>query len=116
MSELPKDLIAASSFSIILMLLSRKDSYGYEIIKDIKTSSNGKLDFAEGTLYPILKKMESEGWISARWEKAENGRERKYYRITAQGKKQVKTEKENWQSVNQILESLWLTNFTLTSQ
>jgi len=116
MSDLPKDLIAASSFPIILMLLSRKESYGYEIIKDIAASSQGKMEYAEGTLYPILKKMESAGWISSRWEMADNGRERKYYRITAQGKKQLKTEKENWQSVNQILESLWLSNFSLIPQ
>jgi len=116
MSDLPKDLIAASSFPIILLILSRKESYGYEIIKDVKESSRGKMEFAEGTLYPILKKMESAGWISSRWEIADNGRERKYYRITAQGKKQLGTEKENWQSVNQILESLWLSNFSLTQQ
>lgn len=114
MLEIPKDLIAASSFPLILTILSNGESYGYEIIQNLKEASNGKLDFAEGTLYPILKKMEAQGWISAKWYTAENGRERKYYKLTNAGKKQLQTEKENWQSVNQILETLWITNFNLT--
>lgn len=116
MSELPKDLIAASSFSVILTILNEGESYGYEIIKRIRDESNGQLDFAEGTLYPILKKMESEKWISSKWKLAENGRERKYYKITATGKKQLLLEKKHWQSVNQILEHLWIQNLTKRMQ
>jgi PadR family transcriptional regulator, regulatory protein PadR len=116
MPELPKDLIAASSFSIILIVLSKGENYGYEIIKSIKEASNGQLDYAEGTLYPILKKMEASGWISSQWKTADNGRERKYYKITREGKKQMQLEKRNWQSVNQILETLWINNSKLTMQ
>ncbi len=116
MSELPKDLIAASSFSIILTMLNEGESYGYEIIKNIRDKSNGQLDFAEGTLYPILKKMEFENWISSKWKVAENGRERKYYKITAAGKKQLLLEKKNWQSVNHILEQLWAQHLTNSLQ
>ncbi len=116
MLNLPKDLIAASSFPIVLTILSIGESYGYEIIKNIKESSNGKLEFAEGTLYPILKKMESLGWINSKWKTAENGRERKYYKINVKGKKQLIIEKENWQSLNQILQSLWASNLNLISQ
>jgi PadR family transcriptional regulator, regulatory protein PadR len=116
MPELPKDLIAASSFSIILAILNEGESYGYEIIKSIREKSNGQLEFAEGTLYPILKKMEAENWISSKWKLAENGRERKYYKITGAGKKQLLTEKKNWQSVNQILEQLWAQHLTKSMQ
>lgn len=116
MSELPKDLIAASSFSLILVILAKEESYGYEIIRNIKDCSNGQLDFAEGTLYPILKKMESSCWITSKWKTAENGRERKYYKITRLGKKQLELEKQYWQSVNQILEKLWNTNLKLNLQ
>lgn len=116
MPNFSKDLIAASSFSIILLVLAKKESYGYEIIKNIKEASQGKLDFAEGTLYPILKKMESSGWIVSKWRTAENGRERKYYKISARGKKQLALEKKNWRSINQIIQSLWQTNFNLSSR
>lgn len=110
MPELPKDLIAASSFSIILVILAKEENYGYEIIRSIKEASSGQLDFAEGTLYPILKKMEASGWISSKWKTADNGRQRKYYKITSQGRKQLQLEKRNWQSINQILETLWTLN------
>jgi transcriptional regulator len=116
MPSLPKDLIAASSFSVILIVLSKGESYGYEIIKNIKESSGGKLEFAEGTLYPILKKMESEGWISSKWHTAENSRQRKYYKITAKGKKQLAIETENWSSINQILKKLWQMNLNSSMQ
>jgi PadR family transcriptional regulator, regulatory protein PadR len=116
MPEVPKDLIAASSFSIILLVLRREESYGYEIIKHIREKSNGKLEFAEGTLYPILKKMELEGWIQSQWKTADSGRERKYYKITRKGIKQIELEKKHWQSVNQILEQLWATHLTLSMQ
>jgi len=114
MLEIPKDLIAASSFSVILIILSKEESYGYEIIKSIREISKGELDYAEGTLYPILKKMESSGWITSKWKIADSGRERKYYKITSKGRKQLVIEKQNWQSVNQILETLWATNLKLT--
>lgn len=116
MPELPKDLIAASSFPMVLAVLANGESYGYEIIKAIKEKSNGQLEFAEGTLYPILKKMEANNWISSKWYTAENGRERKYYKLTSTGKKQLEKEKENWQSVTLILQSLWQTNFSLNQQ
>ncbi len=115
MLELPKDLIAASSFPIVLAVIAKGESYGYEIIKNIKEQSGGLLEFAEGTLYPILKKMEAQGWVSAKWYTADNGRERKYYKITVAGKKQLATEKENWQSVNQILQNLWATKLSYSN-
>ncbi|MBX2930700.1 MAG: PadR family transcriptional regulator [Chitinophagaceae bacterium] len=116
MPEISKDLVAASSVPLILSILSKGESYGYEIIRNIKEASNGKFQFAEGTLYPILKKMEQSNWINAKWKTAENGRERKYYKITATGKKQLEAEKNNWQSVNQILQNLWTANFNLNMQ
>lgn len=115
MPKIPKDLIAASSFPLVLSVLAAGESYGYEIIRSIGERSRGKLVFAEGTLYPVLKKMESERWISSRWHIADNGRERKYYKLTAAGKKQLKAEKENWVSVNEILQNLWPTYLTLKS-
>lgn len=114
MQDLPKDLIAATSIPLLLTILQQGESYGYEIIKMLKEKSGGKLEFAEGTLYPILKKMEEKGWLAAVWKKAENERERKYYHLTAKGRKQLVLEKENWTSVNLILQNLWQVNFNLT--
>jgi len=107
MPEFSKDLIAATSIPLILSILEEGESYGYEIIKQIKEKSGGSLAFAEGTLYPVLKKLEEKKFISSKWKTADSERQRKYYRITAAGKKQLQSEKANWQFINQLLEQLW---------
>lgn len=58
-----KGLIAGSSALLVLSLLKEQERYGYELIKTLKDQSNDAFDFKEGTLYPILHKMENEGWI-----------------------------------------------------
>lgn len=107
MPEFSKDLIAATSIPLLLSILAEGESYGYQLIKAIKERSGGNLEFAEGTLYPVLKKLEEKKFISATWKTADNDRQRKYYRITATGKKQLQTEKANWQFINNIFEQLW---------
>ena len=107
MPDFSKDLIAATSIPLILSVLSEGESYGYEIIKTIKERSNGTLEFAEGTLYPVLKKLEEKKMITATWKTAANERQRKYYRITTAGKKQLQAEKASWQFINNIFEQLW---------
>ncbi|MFN0202609.1 MAG: PadR family transcriptional regulator [Bacteroidia bacterium] len=107
MADFSKDLMAASSIPLILSILSEGESYGYEIIKKIKAASGGKLAFAEGTLYPILKKMEEKGWIESQWKAEGNERPRKYYFLKEEGKTTLATEKENWLFISQILHNLW---------
>lgn len=117
MPDYSKDLIAASSIPLIMTVLEKGESYGYEIIRKIKEASNNQLEFAEGTLYPILKKLEEKKLISSQWKTGDSERQRKYYSLTFQGKKQLSTEKNNWSFVNSILESLWQTqNFSYSLQ
>ena len=74
-----KGLIAGSSALLVLSLLKEQERYGYELIKTLKDQSNDAFDFKEGTLYPILHKMENEGWIRS-VSKTVNGRTRNYRR------------------------------------
>lgn len=101
-----KGLIAGSSALLVLSLLKEQERYGYELIKTLKDQSNDAFDFKEGTLYPILHKMENEGWIRS-VSKTVNGRTRRYYAITARGVKQLEAQQEQWESfssaVNQVL-------------
>ena len=105
-----KELIAASAEPLILSLLSRGESYGYAIIQEVKARSDGKLNWTDGMLYPVLHRMEDRGLIKARWGESETGRKRKYYQITATGRSALLEEQKNWQSINQILENLWTQN------
>lgn len=79
---------------MLLSLLAEKDCYGYEIIKEISARSQNVFQFKEGTLYPVLHRMESQNLVKSYRAKTESGKERKYYRITATGKAQLAEEKK----------------------
>lgn len=107
MEKLSKELIGASSIPIILSILSKNESYGYEIIQKVKEISNGKIKYGDGTLYPVLHKLEKKELIESYWKVSDSGRKRKYYKIKNKGKKELLLEKENWIVVNQIISKLW---------
>ncbi len=99
-----KNLIGGSTVLMLLALLEEKDCYGYEIIRELKERSQNVFQFKEGTLYPVLHRMENQGYVTSYRAKAENGKERKYYRITAAGKAQLMEEKEQWQIFSRSVE------------
>jgi PadR family transcriptional regulator PadR len=104
---LSKSLVAASTKPVILSVLTQGESYGYQIIHSIIQLSGGTLDWSEGTIYPVLHRMEKEGFIRSQWKLAESGRRRKYYSITLLGEKELEKEKRHWTSVNTVLSRLW---------
>jgi len=114
MIKLSKELIGASTVPIILSILTKSESYGYEIIQNIKQISEGKIEFGEGTLYPVLHKLEKKGLIQSYWKVAKNGRKRKYYKISNEGKEELKIEKQSWLTINQIIEKIWKIEPNLT--
>lgn len=107
MKDLNKDLIASSLAPIVLLILRGQESYGYEIIQQLKSKTGGQLNIAEGTLYPVLKKMELKKWIASSWKKADTGRERKYYKITTEGKAQLEEQYSQWNFINDLINKLW---------
>lgn len=107
MGTVNKDLTAASSTPIVLTILTEGDSYGYAILKRVRELSGGRLEWTDGMLYPVLHRLERLGYIEARWEVAETGRRRKYYRITAGGRAQLKEERRQWQVVDATLRGVW---------
>ena len=107
--DISKDLIAASSTPIVLAILVEGDSYGYAIIKRVQELSAGHLEWTDGMLYPVLHRLERLGHVKARWEAAESGRRRKYYRITSQGRAQLAEERKQWQAVDATLRGIWRT-------
>ena len=84
--DMSKDLVAASATPLVLAILAEGDSYGYAIIKRVAELSGGHLQWTDGMLYPVLHRLERQGWVSAKWSESENGRKRKYYRITKEGR------------------------------
>ena len=101
-----KGYISGSSRMLVLNLLDEKSYYGYEIIKTLKLRSNNTFDMKEGTLYPILHKLENEELITSSNQEV-SGRVRKVYSITQKGKRVLAADKKEWEefslAVNQVL-------------
>lgn len=107
MKDLNKDLMASSLAPIVLMILRGGESYGYEIIQELRDKTGGQLNVAEGTLYPVLKKMEAKQWIESSWKTADTGRERKYYKLTSEGKMELEEQYSQWNFINELIDKLW---------
>ena len=105
--EISKDLMAASSTPLVLAILAEADSYGYAILQRVRDLSSGRIEWTDGMLYPVLHRLERLGHVQARWEVAESGRRRKYYRITSGGRAQLIEERRQWQAVDATLRGIW---------
>ncbi|HEY8362858.1 MAG TPA: helix-turn-helix transcriptional regulator [Tissierellaceae bacterium] len=105
--KIDKGLIGGSTTLLILSLLKERDMYGYEIIRELEIRSDNTFKFKEGTLYPVLHRLENEGYIKSYRDKGDTGKERKYYQITSKGKKQLIEERKQWNifstSVNKVI-------------
>jgi PadR family transcriptional regulator, regulatory protein PadR len=98
-----KELVAASAKPLILSILSQGESYGYELIQRVRKLSDGELNWKDGMLYPVLHRLEDQGLIRSEWRNGESDRKRKYYVITAKGKKALEMEKAQWDRVHSTL-------------
>ena len=104
---LSKELMAASTRPLILSILKRGESYGYQIIQDVKQLSGGSLEWSDGMLYPVLHKLQKDNCIQSRWVISDEGRKRKYYSITETGIAELQTAKDQWYSIHEVLEKIW---------
>jgi len=106
--DVGKDLVAASATPLVLAILAEGDSYGYAIIKRVADLSGGQLQWTDGMLYPVLHRLERQGHVAAKWAESENGRRRRYYRITREGRAQLAEQRRQWQVVDRALRGLWM--------
>jgi PadR family transcriptional regulator, regulatory protein PadR len=104
---LAKDMVAASAKPLLLSILSGGESYGYEIIQKVRELSGGEIQWSDGTLYPVLHRLEREELIESEWKEADTGRERKYYFLSAKGRKVLEAERQQWLTVHNTLCKLW---------
>ncbi len=102
-----KELIAASSKPILLSILAQGESYGYAIIQEVRTRSEGRLDWTEGMLYPVLHRLERDGLVRTRWKTSEAGRKRKYYALSAKGREALEAQRQQWTVVHATLSRFW---------
>jgi PadR family transcriptional regulator, regulatory protein PadR len=104
---LSKELIAASTTTLVLSILSEGESYGYALIQRVRVLSNGRIEWSEGMLYPVLHWMEQEKLIESEWRTSETSRKRKYYRLTSGGLEALRKEQQQWMTVHTTLRKTW---------
>ena len=102
-------LVAASAKPVILSLLMSGESYGYQILQRVRRVSGGKMKWSSAMLYPVLRRMEKDGLIRSEWRVSEENRMRKYYRLTAAGRKELEVEKARWLDIQSALRKIWAT-------
>jgi|SRR3954452_2430624 PadR family transcriptional regulator PadR len=98
MPMLDRELKKGSAELMILSLVEDRPRHGYEISKIIETRSGGTLRFNVASLYPLLYRLEQRGWIQGRWVEKAGQRRRRYYKLTARGRKVLSTQRTTWQS------------------
>ncbi len=105
-----KELLKGNTETLLLSLLSDEAMYGYQIVKEIRERSDGYFRFKEGTLYPALHRLEASGLIEGQWKETSTGAPRRYYHMTAKGRRTLDERTAEWRrfssAVNSIMPAL----------
>jgi PadR family transcriptional regulator PadR len=107
MAEQPVDTKALQKTSaemVVLALVEEHARHGYELAKLIESRSDGRMEFHVASLYPMLYRMEGKGWVEGRWVERANERRKRFYKITAQGKKVLAQQRQSWRDFFETLD------------
>jgi PadR family transcriptional regulator PadR len=105
--NIDKDLVAAAATPLVLAILTEEESYGYAILKRVREISNGELEWTDGMLYPLLHRLHRLGYVTREWRIPPEGRRRRYYAITDQGRVALAEHKRQWVTVARALGDAW---------
>jgi PadR family transcriptional regulator PadR len=105
--RIDKDLVAASATPLVLGILAENESYGYAILKRVSELSDGRMQWTDGMLYPLLHRLEGLGHVSSSWGVSEAGRRRKHYAITDAGRAALAERQRQWAVVAGALTHVW---------
>ena len=97
--EYDREFLTGTVGVLLLNLLAERDMYGYEILREAERRSARTFQLKEGTLYPALHQMERNGLLKATWRTSPGARPRKYYTLTAKGRKQAASKRRQWVSI-----------------
>lgn len=105
-STISSDLIRGHIDTIVLGILSRRDAYGYEIVKEVDALSSGEYELKEPTLYSAFRRMEGQGLIRSYWGEESQGGRRKYYSIMPDGAETYSRNLEDWRRARSLIDRL----------
>ena len=107
MGRIDKDLVAASATPLVLAILADGESYGYAILKRVRALSGGELEWSDGMLYPLLHRLGRLGYVTTEWRTPPEGRRRRYYVITDEGRAALADHRRQWLTVTRALDGVW---------
>ncbi len=106
MTNFEREYLKGSTDCLILSVISDHATYGYELIRELESRSDGYFHFREGTLYPALHRMEQDGLLEGKWETTPSGQERRYYHITPRGKDVLARRRVVWSDFSAAVKSI----------
>jgi PadR family transcriptional regulator PadR len=104
--KLESELMRGAGPLAVLRLLEGGERYGYELVDLLERRTDGVLAMGQSTLYPLLYNLEAKGMVTGRATVAENGRPRKYYRLTDKGKRRLARDRKQWQAMSAAMGKL----------
>jgi PadR family transcriptional regulator, regulatory protein PadR len=104
--SIERELKRGSLELIVLHLLASGEAYGYEIVSKLTAETNGALEVTDGTLYPVLYRLERAGSVTVRWETPDRGVPRKYYRLTDTGRDELARLTYEWTTFAKAMSKL----------
>lgn len=107
--KLERELMRGAGPTAVLQLLSRGEMYGYQIVEQLAVESKGVFELGQSTLYPMLYNLEAKSLVTSTSRKGDNGRTRRYYKLTTKGKKRLAKDREQWAALVQGLGALGVT-------
>ena len=105
--RIDKDLVAAAATPLVLAILAEEETYGYAILQRVRELSDGELQWTDGMLYPLLHRLQRQGYVTAEWRIPAQGRRRRYYAITGEGRAALVEHQRQWVTVARTLREVW---------
>lgn len=113
--KLEREMMRGAGPTAVLQLLTAREMYGYELVEALGERSGGVLAMGQSTLYPMLYNLEAKGLVKSRRATADSGRPRRYYRLTAKGKKKLAADREQWSALAEAMTALGVTPASWTA-
>ena len=105
MSPIEKtDLLQGTLDLLILKVVAFGPVHGYGIAQRIRQISNDVLQVQQGSLYPALHRLEKRGWLAAGWGESDNGRQARFYKLSAKGRRQLAAEEKSWNRLSEAVQ------------
>ncbi len=104
--SLDREWIRGAAPLAVLTLLEAREMYGYELVEALERGSGGLLELGQSTVYPLLYNLESRGFVEPLRRTAPTGRERKYYRLTPEGRSWLEGQRDQWSTLVEALHRL----------